>query len=113
MMAEQGGLDGEQIDALQSMKLNGTQIASATKIISQVSAGEIPRDSGINQLQIFLGLTQEQAEQAMGDAGTGDIIKKDKVVNPKGAIVPQKTADKKKEFLNPETSEEELNGDNI
>lgn len=75
-------------EVLQSLNLNGTQIASATKIIEQVSSGDIPRDSGINQLQIFLGLTKAQAEAAMGAAGTGKVIKADKVVNKTKSAVP-------------------------
>lgn len=68
--------------------LNDIQIASATKIIESVSGGEVPRESGINQLKVFLGLTDEQAEQVMGDAGTGKIIKKDKVINKYPAPKP-------------------------
>lgn len=53
----------------------GIQIQAANDIIQAVSSGEIPRDSGINQLVTFLGLTQEQAEKLMGDAGTGKRVK--------------------------------------
>ncbi len=61
--------------------LNGIQISAAKGIIKDVSSGELPRDSGINQLMTFLNLTREQAERVMGKAGTGKIIKKDKVIN--------------------------------
>ncbi len=60
--------------------LNGIQIKSASEIIKSVSSGDLPRESGINQLMVFLNLTREQAEKVMGTAGTGKVIKKDKVV---------------------------------
>ena len=71
----------DAIATMQSLNLNGIQIASAAKIIASVSAGEIPRDAGINQLTVFLGLTDEQANKVMGDAGTGKEIKADKITN--------------------------------
>ena len=97
--------DAENVeDVLQSLNLNGTQIASATKIIERVASGMIPRDSGVNQLQVFLGLTKEQAEAVMGAAESSGTLNTAK-------SSPDET-DKQKEYLNPETSEEELNGDN-
>jgi phage gp29-like protein len=74
--------DGEIIEGkkVEAVLLNGTQIASAAKIIAEVSAGNIPRDSGINQLMVFLGLDARQAEAVMGDSGTGKMVKADKVV---------------------------------
>lgn len=75
---------------LQSLNLNGAQIASATKIVEQVSSGEIPRDSGVNQLQIFLGLNKQQAEAVIGKAGTGRTLRADKVLDaPKNTPAPQ------------------------
>lgn len=60
--------------------LNGAQIDSAVKIVENVSKGDMPREAGINQLNVFLGLTLEQAEAVMGSAGTGKKLRADKVV---------------------------------
>lgn len=79
----------ENLGGVAPVLLNGIQIASAAKIIESVSSGDVPRDSGLNQLKVFLGLSQEQAEQVMGDAGTGKIIKKDKVINKTGTPVTE------------------------
>jgi HK97 family phage portal protein len=51
--------------------LNGAQVTAATAIVISVAKGEIPRNSGIGQLTLLFGLTLEQAEQLMGDAGKG------------------------------------------
>jgi len=57
---------GDTAEAVEVAKLSGIQISSANAIISQVSRGELSRDAGINQLKVFLGLTDEQANQVMG-----------------------------------------------
>jgi len=52
-----------------SLTLNGSQIASASAIVSQVAQGQLPRDSGLGQLQVLLNLTPDQAETIMGSVG--------------------------------------------
>lgn len=69
------------------LMLNGIQIQAATKIVQTVSSGDIPRDSGKNQLKIFFNLTDEQAELLLGDAGTGERIIPDKKVTGSKAVV--------------------------
>lgn len=61
---EQKQKESEQ--ALKGLNLNGAQVTSAVGIIEGVMAGTMPRESGINQLQIFIGLTKEQAEAVIG-----------------------------------------------
>lgn len=51
--------------------LNGAQVTAALGIVSQVAAGNIPRETGINSLITFFALTQQQAERVMGSAGQG------------------------------------------
>jgi hypothetical protein len=51
--------------------LNGAQIQAAESIVSQVVAGQMPRDSAIGQLQIMFNLTIPQAESILGSAGKG------------------------------------------
>lgn len=51
--------------------LNGAQVTAALGIVSQVAAGNIPRETGINSLITFFALTPEQAERVMGSAGQG------------------------------------------
>lgn len=82
----EGGLEvdiGTQVEEVgAALLLNGTQIASATKIVSMVSSGEIPRDSGKNQLKMFFNLDDGQAEALLGAAGTGKKVKPDKPIKP-------------------------------
>jgi hypothetical protein len=75
------GAQVEEVGA--SLNLNGVQITAATKIVGMVSAGEIPRDSGKNQLMIFFNLDSGQAEALLGAAGTGKKVKPDKATAPK------------------------------
>ena len=74
------GAQVEEVGA--ALNLNGVQITAATKIVGMVSAGEIPRDSGKNQLMIFFNLDEGQAEALLGAAGTGKKVKPDKTVPP-------------------------------
>lgn len=68
----QGTNSGEQdIQTLPQCTLNGTQIVSATAIVQSVASGQLPRDSGIGQLEVLLNLTAAQAEQVMGSVGNG------------------------------------------
>lgn len=53
-------------DPLEAVKLSGIQISAANEIINQVATGAITREAGINQLVVFLGLTEEQANKVMG-----------------------------------------------
>lgn len=58
---EAGGID---------VRLNGAQIKAAVEIVVAVASGAMPRESGLNQLEILFGLSREQAERLMGPAGT-------------------------------------------
>lgn len=65
------GIDGATVDNPDAgVQLNGAQVAAATEIVTLVVNGELPRDAGIGQLQVLFNLTQPQAEQVMGSAGT-------------------------------------------
>lgn len=55
---------------IQQRILNGAQIVAATAIVTAVASGTIPRDSGVAQLQILLGLPPNEAIEMMGSAGT-------------------------------------------
>lgn|GEM_PF-6921941 len=57
-------------DGVQQQLLNGAQMQVAIDIVTQVAAGELPRESGLQLLQTLLGLTPVQAEAIMGPAGT-------------------------------------------
>jgi hypothetical protein len=61
---------GQELQTSQATVLNGAQVTAATAIVTAVAAGEIPRDAGMGQLKIFYNLTDEQATQVMGSAGT-------------------------------------------
>lgn len=98
----------ETEQVLKSLNLNGAQIASATAIVENVSKGDIPRESGINQLIVFLGLTKEQAEAVMGEAGTGKTIKPDKVQGGKTKLPAAPAPDGKKPVVNMQEFKEPL-----
>jgi phage gp29-like protein len=98
-------LPADSQEAIKSIALNGTQIASAAGIIKNVSSGEMPRDSGVQQLIVLLGLSKEQAEAVMGSAGTGDVIKADKVVNAPKTAKPLKPETPAAEFAESEVKD--------
>ena len=62
-------------DPVEAVKLSGIQIAAANDIIKLVGLplddGGITREAAINQLKIFLGLSDAQANQVMGNKQTG------------------------------------------
>jgi hypothetical protein len=51
------------------LNLNGAQIQAAVDIVRAVSAGELPKDSGISLLENLFGLSHVQAVQMVGTAG--------------------------------------------
>lgn len=53
----------------QAVVFNGAQVQAASDIVVKVSAGELPRNSGIAMLVSFFGMTEQQAAQIIGDAG--------------------------------------------
>jgi SPP1 gp7 family putative phage head morphogenesis protein len=58
------------VQTTEAAVLNGAQITAALSIVTQVVAGQLPRDSGVGMLQALFNLTPEVAEQIMGSAGT-------------------------------------------
>jgi len=54
-----------------SSALNGAQVTSALEIVNLVTLGQMPRESAIGQLMVFFNLTNDQAENIMGDVGKG------------------------------------------
>ena len=78
-----GGVEDTPIEeqAVEAVKLSGIQITAANDIITLVGLplddGGITREAGINQLKIFLGLSDAQANLVMGNKQTG-LAKSDK-----------------------------------
>jgi hypothetical protein len=64
--------------AAAAVNFNGAQVQAASQIVKDVVSGALPRSSGIGQLKAFFGLTQEQAEEVLGTAGTAAPV----VANP-------------------------------
>ena len=58
-----------QVDAMAA--LNGAQVTAALEIVKLVSQGQMPREAAVGQLSVFFNLTEEQAEQILGDVGRG------------------------------------------
>lgn len=69
---------------------NGAQVQAAAQIIKDVAAGEMPRESGIGQLEVFFNLTPEQAERVMGTAGTNVPVKANPGLEEEEPPVPPK-----------------------
>jgi len=69
------GGDGSNVghgnDNVQQTVLNGAQVTSLVDVVKSVSAGELPRESGVQIVMLSFGLTNEQAEKVMADAGNG------------------------------------------
>ena len=51
--------------------LNGAQMDGALNIVDRVLNGKAPREVGVNQLMVFLGVPLAQAESIMGTIGAG------------------------------------------
>jgi HK97 family phage portal protein len=65
-----GGAETEEgTQEIQAVALNGAQVTAALAIVERVNDGILSRESGLNALQIFFGLTEEQALRIVGDAG--------------------------------------------
>ena len=62
--------DKQEVQVSTDLVLNGAQIQAAKDIVQAVAAGQIPRDSGMGQLKVLFNLSDEQAAQIMGSAGT-------------------------------------------
>jgi len=62
----------QDVQVARELVLNGAQIAAATEIVTNVATGVIPRDTGLGQLKVLFNLTDSQANQIMGSAGTGE-----------------------------------------
>jgi hypothetical protein len=50
--------------------LNGAQIQAALSIVQQVIAGQIPRDTAIGLLKVGFNMSDQQAADVLGSAGT-------------------------------------------
>jgi hypothetical protein len=61
---------GQKLQTSTETVLNGAQVTAATAIVVAVTKGEIPRDSGLAQLRILFNLSEQQATEIMGSAGT-------------------------------------------
>lgn len=64
------------------------EMTAATAIVLQVAEGKIPRDAGIGQLEVLLGMSPEEAEQVMGSAGTETPTTPNPVEKPEGENQP-------------------------
>jgi phage gp29-like protein len=51
--------------------LNGAQLQAAMAVIQQVAIGALPRSSGLGLLTMGFGLSDEEAERVMAEAGKG------------------------------------------
>jgi hypothetical protein len=60
----------QEVQVNTDLVLNGAQIQAAVDIVTAVSAGKYPRDTGLGQLKVLFNLSDEQAAQIMGSAGT-------------------------------------------
>ncbi len=61
----------QEVETVPELTLNGAQITAAAGIVGTVAKGELPRDSGIAQLEVLLNLSEKQADRIMGSVGAG------------------------------------------
>lgn len=57
--------------------LNGAQVTAIVSIISQITAGTLPRQSGIEIIISSYGKSREEVERMVGEAGKGNTPKED------------------------------------
>jgi len=55
----------------QEVALNGAQVASLLEIVRQVALGQMPRETGVNMMQVAFAISKENAEKMMGKVGKG------------------------------------------
>lgn len=60
-----------QEESIQKIAMNGAQVSSLIEILSSVSNGGIPRESGIEAIKTAFMVEQSQAEKLMGSIGIG------------------------------------------
>jgi hypothetical protein len=61
--------EGSGVDKLQDTALNGAQVLAAQSIVASVSAGQLPRATGVQMLSSFFNLPPVTAEAIMGSVG--------------------------------------------
>ncbi len=83
----EAGAEGDVVSGAGApVQFNGAQVTAAAQIVKDVAAGELPRESGIGQLEVFFGLTSEQAERVMGTAGTSTPVKPNPGLEPEPPV---------------------------
>jgi hypothetical protein len=72
--ADQPNQGEAEVEAVSpTASLNGAQVTALMQVIQQVVMGALPRSSGIGILTAAFGLSDQQAEAIMGEAGRGFI----------------------------------------
>jgi hypothetical protein len=85
---------GKQVAAINpDITLNGAQVTAMVDVVTAVTEGRIPRETGVQILIIAFNLEQSQAEKVIGSSGKGF-----KPTLPGEPVKPQK-ADKKDEVV--------------
>ena len=84
----------QNVNVTQDAVLNGAQIQAATSIVTSVSNGDIPRDSGLGQLEVLFNLTRQQADAIMGSSGNAHIPTTPNPRPDEQASTPQRTTSK-------------------
>jgi hypothetical protein len=69
----------------QDTALNGAQVTAASQILKDVTAGLLPRETGVEALTAFFPLDKQTADRIMGPAGDTFFAKEE---NPEPATVP-------------------------
>ena len=89
-------------DAITSVKisLNGAQISSMIEVVTSVSQGLIPRDTGVAILMTAFAISQEEANRIMGSVGDGFQAQPEPPKETRQSIQPeeQKTETKESEI---------------
>ena len=68
-------LESEGITAPQPTEvLNGAQVTALVSLVQQVASNQLPRDSALVIIQSAFGLTEQQANRILGEAGQGFTI---------------------------------------
>jgi HK97 family phage portal protein len=64
-------VDGEVGGTMPELALNGAQVTAAINIISEVAAGRLPRETGVQAIEAFFNVPHVLADRIMGEVGRG------------------------------------------
>ena len=82
-----------EVQAVADTALNGAQVSSMIELVTSISEGRLPRESGIYILQRAFQVSPETAERIVGEAGRSFVPKEDSSVDQDNEPSPSSDKD--------------------